>query len=498
MKQYSKRAFLKLVGLGIIASPFLSLYTACNNPTPDDKEQENETMPTSNQADSTVTPHAITAQDVLLLKREDEKYAIYNEYFNANIQKLPKYIAVCFTNIGIQHAVALANKEKLPIAIKSGGHSFEGFSNNDGGLVINVSNMKSIDWVSPDTVRIEAGCVLQEIHKDLFTKKKLIPAGSCGTVGIAGLTLGGGYGFFSRQYGLTCDQVIDMEYVNAKGEIKLASEDPSLLWALKGGGNGSFGVVSSITFKTHAMPAKFAAHTLKFRKLNFERFETIITQWFDITTVIAEEDFSAFVLNGTTLTILSTTYGDRTKLANILAPLLAMADDHSHSDTPLPTAMKRYYGRKGPLSFKNASAGLYKNLKEIQSVLPLIFETVTKHKGLIYQINTLGGNITDSHFEANSSYPHRSLPYLSELQAYWDKPEQADKLITGFKIIQKAIYDSGITAQYCNYPDIQFQHWAQAYYGNNYELLQKLKQMYDPYNRFQHEQSIQIPNGTAR
>ena len=502
MKTYSKREFLKIMGLGLAFLPFISLYTACSGSNQSEQkgeasDKEPGTAPQaakSSQEEKDLDITKASPDDVILLKRTDEQFTGLNKGFNGRIKKLPLYIALCKTTLGVQYAVAHAQKEKLPVAVKSGGHSFEGFSSNDGGLVINLSQMKGVSWGDQLQVSLQPGCLLQEVQAALFSKQRLIPTGSCGTVGIAGLTLGGGYGFFSRKYGLTCDNLVDVEFVDGKGQVHSAADNKDLFWALRGGGNGNFGVATKFVFKTEDMPATFHAQVLKFRKLDATRFTEAIQTWFSVSQTLNPEDFCAFVLNGSTLTILATTFGNKSKLEQNVAPLVSIADSATNSSTDLPQAMKRYYGRKGPILFKNASAGLYKSYEDIAAIAPQIFEKVVAAKGMIYQINTLGGAINDKAFESASCYPHRALPYLSELQAYSDNQAQEAGLLRAFEDIQRLIRKQGVTAQYRNYPDINFPDWQQAYYGNNYEKLQKVKQALDPDNLFQYPQSIAAKN----
>ena len=492
MKTYTKREFLRMMGLGIAFMPFISCFGNGNNAetptsgapgTPDQKPAEGS---------ETIDLAKASPADVILLTRSDKDYAAFNKSFNARVKKMPKYIALCKTEKGVNLAVNYARQQKMPVAVKSGGHSFEGFSGNDGGLVINVSQMKKITWEANDVVTIEPGCVLEEVQAALFAKKQLIPSGSCGTVGISGLTLGGGYGFFSRKYGLTCDNLKKVQMV--AGDGKTYTADDNLLWACRGGGNGNYGVVTKLTFKTHPMPATFTSIVLKFRNLTTKRFTEAITTWFSMSGGLAQEAFSAFVLNGSTLTVLATTYGSNNQLEEAIKPIVAIADSVSRTmDQNLPQAMKRYYGRKGPILFKNASAGLYRGYDDIKQIAADIFNKVVQNKGLIYQINTLGGAIDNAAMERNSCYPHRALPYLSELQAYWEQPAREAPLLKAFQEIQDMILNAGITAQYRNYPDINFKNWPQAYYGDHYAALQKVKQQYDPENIFQYPQAITLP-----
>ncbi|MNU30761.1 putative FAD-linked oxidoreductase YvdP [compost metagenome] len=493
MKTYTKREFLRMMGLGIAFMPFISCFGSGGN-----NENNTTTKPDvpgnklPEKDEETIDLSKADPGDVILLTRSDKDYAVFNKAFNARVKKMPKYIALCKTEKGVSLAVNYARQQQMPVAVKSGGHSFEGFSGNDGGMVINVSQMKKVTWEANDVVTIEPGCVLEEVQAALFAKRQLIPSGSCGTVGISGLTLGGGYGFFSRKYGLTCDNLKKIQMV--AGDGKSYTADDKLLWACRGGGNGNYGVITKLTFKTHPMPATFTSIVLKFRSLTPERFTEAISTWFAVSENLAQEAFSAFVLNGSTLTVLATTYGSNSQLEAAIKPIVVIADSVSRTmDQNLPLAMKRYYGRKGPILFKNASAGLYRNFDDIKQIATSIFNKVVQNKGLIYQINTLGGAINNTAMEHASCYPHRALPYLSELQAYWEQPAREAPLLKAFQEIQDIILDAGITAQYRNYPDINFKNWQQAYYGDNYAALQKIKQQYDPENIFQYPQAITLP-----
>lgn len=489
-KTYTKREFLRIMGLGLVFLPLIGCF---------DSGTKEETKASGKTGDEEDVPAAagtelkVTDEDVLLLSRNDAAYETYNAAFNKRIKHLPKYIAVCKTEKGVQYAVQKAAKEGLKVAVKSGGHSFEGFSSNDGGMVINMSQMKKIKWLDNDEVEVGPGCLLQEIQDAFFPKKKLLPSGSCGTVGIGGLTLGGGYGFFSRKYGLTCDSLLQLRMVDGAGNLVNSDDDENLLWACKGGGNGNFGVVTSFRFKAHDLPTGFSSYVLKFRGMTAERFGATLSAWFDVSEQLPLEAFAAYVLNGSTLTVLITTYKTYPDFEQKIAPLTALADSTKPTlNADLPKAMKRYYGRKGPIYFKNASAGLYKGKEDILNVKEDLFRLVTTHQGIVFQVNTLGGNINEAEFEKNSCYPHRALPYLGELQAYWDNAGQEAGLVKAFEEIQTLFRESGIKAHYRNYPDINFKDWEKQYYGDNYIKLQTVKRKYDKDDLFHYPQSIRV------
>lgn len=461
--KYTKREFLKLLGSGSLGIFFMSFYKI----------------------------EDLLEDDFVLLTKDKANYDQYRRSFNKRIDKFPNYIAVCKTEKAIQKAILFARDKKLKIAIRSGGHSFEGFSNIENGMLIHLGLMKNITWLNNEMVKLQPACLLQEIYDNFLPKKRIMPTGSCGTVGIGGLTLGGGYGFFSRKYGLTCDSLQRVKMIDYKGNIIDSDQDKDLLWACKGGGNGNFGVITEMHFKTYKAPASFSSYRLKFSSLTESKFIQLIRLWFQLTENLPEEAFSAFVLNGNFLTILFTNFKDKqTDFEKLFDPLISLASNYKKMpNRNLSTALKSYYGVKEPIYFKNASAGLYKSIHDIEKGLSDIFRKVTSVKGIIYQVNTLGGKINEVKSSA-TAYPHRDTNYLSELQSYWDKPTQEKDLLNKFEEIQQLLRSIGNTKQYRNYPDLNFPNANSSYFGDNLTRLKQLKLKYDPNNVFDYPQVI--------
>jgi hypothetical protein len=304
--------------------------------------------------------------------------------------------------------------------------------------------------------------------------------------------LGGGYGLLGRNYGLTCDSLQEVTMVDGEGNIRNSKNEKELLWACKGGGNGNFGVVTELKFKVHKAPSKLQSFRFKSYKANTERTKAILQKWFELTANLPPACFSAFVLNGKTVYILLTNTGKQTIEIQEVVNHLSLISDKTTKTNPLPisTALKAFYGRKEPLYFKNASAGLYKNFKEISNFIDEVIGIVTTTPGMIYQVNTLGGNIQNPEFEIASAFPHRAFPYFSELQTYWETEKQSSRLLQKFQSVQNIFSGNGIKAQYRNYPDINFKDTDKLYFGNNSAKLQKIKNKYDPHNLIRYEQSI--------
>ncbi len=441
----------------------------------------------------TMQPDEFASNDhVTYINKDHPSYDQYRNGFNKRFDHYPAMIALCHDTTGVSEAIRKAAEKKWPVAVKSGGHCMEGFSGNTGGMIINLSAMKSISWITKDSIRIGPGYTLAEIYDILLPKKKIIPGGSCAGVGIGGLVLGGGYGLLSRKLGLTCDSLTGITMVDGLGKITSVSGEDELLWACRGGNNGNFGVVTELVFKLHPAPLSMQSFRFKSYKQNKEQVKSRMKKWFELCATLPNHCFSAFVQNRKTSYILLTSVGKKDQSVDAFITEMKSSSERFSQTSPqlIQKALKVYYGQSNPLYFKNASAGLYKSFTDIDICIEKVLDIVLSSPGMIFQVNTMGGKIKDPDAESKSSFPHRDFDFFSELQSYWDSPSQASKRIDQFKKVQQIIASHGISAQYRNYPDADLLHWADSYYGNNYTKLQELKSLYDPQNIFRYSQSI--------
>jgi FAD/FMN-containing dehydrogenase len=427
-----------------------------------------------------------------IVRQEDPRWAELRKVYNKRILKTPQVIAPCSSTKDVAAAIAHAREHRLAVAIRSGGHSMEGFSSNDGGMVIHLGNMNSVELRGDQTVKVGPGCTLAHLYDELLPKRRLVPAGSCGTVGIGGLTTGGGYGLFSRKYGLTCDHLLEATVVDGQGVVRATRDDPELLWAIRGGGAGNFAVVTEMIFRTHLSPPTMQAHHFKSRGLDARRAAKILEAWFSFAQQLPISCFSAYVLNGSTLNVLVTNFEYHSDALERLLTEFAAFTDQRRTGKPgdLAASLRHYYGSLVPLYFKNASAGFYQDFSNIRDCIVEVLERCLQAPGMIYQVNTMGGNISNPDFEAVSCYPHRGYKFLSELQAYWQNPAKEGQMTAAFREIQDLFWKNGVRAQYINYCSLDFKNWEQAYYGNNYSRLQAVKKKYDPGNVIHHPQSV--------
>lgn len=485
---YYRKEFIQL--LGVLGTGWV--LQACNQgakPKPVAKVKQ------PNAKIAEVAAELFNSGDAVYIKRGEEQYETLRRGFNKRIEKYPLVIAVCKNTNGVAEAVRYARKNGLKVAVKSGGHSIEGFCVNNGGLVIYLGLMNKPEWINETEVKLQPACRLSEIYDALLPKARLIPAGSCGSVGIGGLALGGGYGFFSRTYGLACDSLKEITMVDGYGKIHSSKDDAELLWACRGGGNGNFGIVTEMIFETHPAPATFSSHRFKSFKVDAAGAKSLLQNWFEITATLPASCFSAFVMNGKTIMILVTDFKQQTPAVQAAFDKLSTLVDKTTIGTarPLAQALKTYYGANHPVYFKNACAGMYTGFDSVKDCVAEVMQKVISTPGMIYQVNTFGGAVAEENFEKGSCFAHRRFPYLSELQSYWETPAQEKKLTDAFDSIQTLFADHGITEHYCNYPDLKFHNPQLAYYGKNYARLQQVKKRLDGDNIICHDQSIQLP-----
>ena len=195
-----------------------------------------------------------------LIGPSDKDYDEARALYNGMIDKRPRVIARCTSAADVMAAVNYAREHKLLLAIRGGGHNGPGFGSCDDGLVIDLSQMRTVR-VDPATrtARVDPGCTAADLDHATHAFGLAVPLGIVGSTGVAGLTLGGGTGYLTRKHGLTVDNLLEVDMVLADGSFVTASKDshPDLFWAVRGGG-GNFGVVTSFLFQAHPAKMVFA------------------------------------------------------------------------------------------------------------------------------------------------------------------------------------------------------------------------------------------------
>ncbi len=424
---------------------------------------------------------------------ESEGYLKSCTLFNSRLKPKPSAVKQCLNEEGVMAGIRWAKEQNKTVSIKSGGHCFEGYCMADGTLGLDLSQMKKMEY-DPDTQIFSTGpsAKLSEINDFLLPKGRVLPAGSCAGVGIGGLTLGGGYGLLARQFGLTCDHLVGMRLIDAEGKVHQCKDDHELLKACRGGGNGNLGVVTQLSFRTQKAPSHLYHRRFKAKNLTPGKVKSILEAWFTATLHLPHDAFSAFVLNGKSLTILltHTDLNSRDRITGLMQPIEKLVDSTTRYFAPLyPSAIKTYYGRSGPLPFKNACAGMLQGFAELNGVIESLAQKVAATSGVIWQVNTLGGAIQDESKAAASVFAHRDCSYMSEIQGYWEDSRREQPVTKAVNDIQLLLANHGIKRHYCNYPDRNFAEPQAAYFGNT-DFLQRIKRQYDPTDLFRHPQGV--------
>ncbi|MEZ0355347.1 FAD-dependent oxidoreductase [Mycobacterium sp. SA01] len=213
----------------------------------------------------TVTPRAVSSPgppdwaglrgrlDGTLLLPADPQYAAAKSTFNSRFDgSAPAAVLAAASVADVQRAVEFASSHHIGVSVRSGGHSYIGASSLDATLVINLRRLPGGIDAGSDTMTVSPATDLDPVQTALASRGRSIPSGSCPTVAVAGLTLGGGLGSDARLHGLTCDALVSATLVLPSGDVLSASADdhPEVFWALRGGGGGNLGVVTSMTFRT--------------------------------------------------------------------------------------------------------------------------------------------------------------------------------------------------------------------------------------------------------
>jgi hypothetical protein len=464
----SRRRFLGAVAAGAVA-------TACS-PTTAGSPQSTTAPPSTTQAP--VPPDWNILRTQLpggLVLPGDSGYAQASQSYNPRFDNhRPAAIARCTSVADVQRCVEIARNARMPVAARSGGHSYAGYSTPDNGLVLDVRPMANIQ-VNGNTAVIGAGARLMEVYTALAGAGRALPAGSCPTVGISGLTLGGGIGVTARKYGLTCDKLTAAQVVTADGEQQTV-DGGDLLWALKGGGGGNFGVVTSFTFATEPAP-DITVFSLKYPAGSTA---DAVGAWQEWIVQQPDELWSNCVVSAgspPTCRIGGALIGDETRCKELLKTLPRASSVLIQGKGYL-NAM-RYFGGcseqcpSGRASFTASSRIITEpldpaalvNLLEGRTKLDVLFDSLG---GAVGRVGT-----------KDTAFPYRKA--LASAQIYSSASEQdvaevRDGLPSG--------------TGYVNYIDPTMPDWATAYYGDNLPRLRKVAAKYDPDKVFAFAQAV--------
>ena len=456
-----------------------------------------------------------------LILPTDGAYAADALLYNAKFVGLhPQAIAYCASADDVARCVDFATAHQTAFAARSGGHSYGGYSSSPG-LVIDVSRLSSISVDErANTATVGAGAKLIDVYNALGAHRRLLPSGSCPTLGISGITLGGGIGVFGRKYGLTSDNLRSLELVTADAQRVTAgaTEHPDLLWASRGGGGGNFGVATSLEFTVHPMP-EVTLFTLQYP---WPAAATMFEAWQHWCLTAPDELWSTCQLftqggYGYLAQVGGVYCGPPSALTGLLAALersiattptyrfvaaeeyltameieagcagLTVAACHLTTQNPAGTLTRSAYSAKS--SYVDAPMTSARSALVVGAVEHLHAAAPTVGGGLAF--DAYGGAINRVAPDA-TAFVHRDK--LAGVQATysWSSATPLSEITAGAQWLTwlgTNVFDP-TTGAYQNYIDPTLADWASAYYGSNLARLEVVKTKYDPENHFAFAQSI--------
>jgi len=396
------------------------------------------------------------------------EYDAARRLYNPRIDVRPAAIAYPLDTSDVATALDYAKSRGLPVAVRAGGHSYEGFSLGPG-LVIDVSRLDEVR-LEGEQVVVGAGCRQRPVTEVLFAANRALPGGTCPGVGVAGYTLGGGYGLASRRWGLGCDNLVQAELVDARGQLLTAdaSSQPELFWALRGAGNGHFGVVTRLRFGTH--PAGEAV--LLRRVWPREELDRVLKAWWEKAPLADERLTLSVSILPTEVHMTGLFLGPEGEL-----PKLDWAPTSEAWQRPAPLAdVVRYlFGRGRDVSspFVARSDFLKRPLPSAE-VKSLLDSAGALQPRLIF--DPYGGAIARG---VGTAYEHRHYPALLQTLVYF-KPGQEDQARSWLGRAARRLQGHVTGKAYQNYPDPLRKDWLQACYGADLPRLRELKRRLDP------------------
>jgi FAD/FMN-containing dehydrogenase len=426
----------------------------------------------------------------------------YNERFSF----WPRVIVFCYNAQDVANAIRWAAHNGAPVRARCGRHSYEAFSLVDDGVIIDVSYMDEVTVNGDGTATVQAGIDLWPLYQALAAHGVTIPGGSCPTVGVTGLTLGGGFGLLGRKLGLTCDSLVGLEMVTAAGEVVRADENTNaeLLWASKGGGGGNFGVVTSLTFTVHPVGA-VSVYNLTWPWEDLPKVVRAWQQWAPYADPRLTSILKLQAKSSGNVTSLGQLVAGSAELVQMLEPLIAAGTPTYVEVQTLPylQAVELFGGlTKGEehwtahwhgdhSKFKNTSAYAREPFGDdaIQALMRSL-EAAPASDDLV-QLDAYGppSAVDNVPRDATAFWHREGTLWNMQFQAYWTDDADQDQNIRWVEAFRTTMRP-WTKGAYVNYLDVDIADWAEAYFGGNFERLVEVKAKWDPDDVFNFAQSI--------
>jgi FAD/FMN-containing dehydrogenase len=433
--------------------------------------------------------------------------------FNNRVRTRPSVLCRCAGTQDVVAAVRFARESGLPVAVRGGGHHACGFSLVDDGLVIDVGGMKGVSF-DPATATVVAGpgCGWRDLDRVTYNGYSMegeaglehglaAPGGECPTVSNAGYSLGGGYGFLSRRYGLGCDHMLEAELVDADGRVLTVSEGehPELFWALRGAGGAGFGVVTSLTYRLDPVPKTVFGGVLAW---SIDDAQAAFGAYRDLYTGREDDRLSLY------LALVTDPYPEGQPVLMAYGMYAGPPENAPEQLAPLRAAGRPVFDTFGPVSYFDLQQALGAEImyglqlkwrggffreggfgdEAFAAIVGAFRRAPSKYS--MCRFDLLGGGAIGAVPAEATAFVHRTSLFNISIIAQWVRDEEAEANLRWTDELMTALGAHLSGEVYQNYADEQLEDWPAAYYGANYARLQRVKQDYDPDDFFHHRQSI--------
>ncbi len=439
-----------------------------------------------------------------LIKPGDANYDEARKIWNAMIDCRPTLIVQVADSVDVLSAIRFARENNLEITIRGAGHNIAGNSICNDGLMIDFSAMKK---VRVDAVKkialVEPGATLKDFDAEVQKYGLATPVGINSTTGIAGLTLGGGFGWLTRKYGFTVDNLLSAEVITVDGKKLRASENENddLFWAIRGGG-GNFGVVTEFEFKLHAVGPEILAGLLVFP---FKQAKSILEQYRDfIPTTPSEFNVWVVMRKAPPLPFLP----EEVHGKEVLVLAMCVADDFDKGEKLIEKIrgfgdpIGEHIGRMPYVNWQQAFDPLLtpgaRNYWKSHNFIELkdgAMDLMIEYSG---KLPSPQCEIFIAYLEGKSNnvptnamaYPSRDLKYILNVHGRWDDARQDKECISWAREFFNATSKFASSGAYVNFMTEEEKERVAKAYGQNYERLIQIKKKYDPNNLLKYNQNI--------
>jgi FAD/FMN-containing dehydrogenase len=430
-----------------------------------------------------------------LLRSGEAGYDATRTIHNSMIDRRPALIARCAGTADVLACVQFAREHALLVSVRGGGHGVAGAAVCDGGLMIDLSPMKSVH-VHPHahTARADTGVTWGEFDHETQAFGLATTGGTVRPTGIAGLTLGGGHGFLMRRYGLACDNLLAVDLVTAEGTWlhATATEHAELFWGLRGGG-GNFGVATALEYRLHPVGTMLAGMVI----YPFDKAKAFLTLYREVTSTAPDALGTLVALgtlpDGTRAAVLLAGYtGPLAEGEKLLRPIRAFGPPLVDQIGPSPYIALQSIGEHfNPIGHRN-----YQKSNYLRALSDEAIEMMVEHYARVpaplthIVVEHMGGAVSRMDRSA-TAYPYRDAQYNFLIVGIWSDPAEDPTQISWVRTLWQALQPFSTGRLYLNYDsDVAGDQLQAAFGAAHYARLVALKNAYDPTNLFRLNQNI--------